>query len=298
VNVQINIKRTEVTVRMVVSLLSLSEMKLRRVKEKVVNLGLKKYQAAILTCAMLFGESTAARLGKVAKVPSARVYETISELRSMGLLKVRPGRPIICSPLSAEETVGRILRSRRIGLEEETKKIQDAGASVIKELNQVKSKLKVDSNRSPLVRLIDVGNVSEQETRRLYRKATKTLLVFSRAYEYLPRVIDDLAAAGSRKVAVKLILLDPSRLPPESVAVQQEMLALLRRKVPAAQIKFSSSVPLRGAIIDPNDDGAAMFLAEEKGVPLFVREAAVTENTGVVRALAMLFDLLWHALPA
>jgi sugar-specific transcriptional regulator TrmB len=273
-------------------------MQLRRVKEKAVNLGLKEYQAAILTCAMLFGETTAARLGKVAKVPSARVYETISELSSMGLLKVRPGRPMVCSPLSTEETVERILRSRRINLEEETKKSQNVGISLIRELNQFKSKFKVSSSRSPLVRLIDVGNASEQETRRLYRKAKSALQVFSRAYEYLPRVVDDLAAAGARNVALKFILLDPSKLPAESVTVQQEMLALLKRKVPAARIKFSSSVPLRGTIIDSNSEGAAMFLAEERGVPLFVREAAVTENTGVVRGLAMLFDLLWQSLPA
>ena len=278
--------------------LSVGEVQLRRVKERFVNLGLKEYQAAILTCAMLFGETSAARLGKVAKVPSARVYETISELSARGLLKVRPGRPIICSPLSTEETVERILQSRRISLEEETKKVQDVGSSLIKELNQVKSMFKVHPSRSPLVRLIDVGNASEQETRRLYRKAKNILQVFSRAYEYLPRVVDELAAAGTRKVALKFILLDPSKLPAESVTVQQEMVALLKRRVPTAEIKFSSNVPVRGTIIDSNSEGAAMFLAEERGVPLFVREAAVTENMGVVRGLGMFFDLLWQSLPA
>lgn len=276
----------------------MSQAHLDRIKAKLMSLGLSEYQSAILGCAMLLGESTATDLGKAARVPSPRVYETISELGDMGLVKVRPGRPLVCSPFSAKETVERIVRYRRTTLEQELKVIEDAGASLTKELNQAKPRSDNHPRSSPLVRLVDVGDVSEQETKRMYRRAKEDLEVFSRAFEYLPRVVDELAAAAKRNLKLRVILLDPSRLPARSVKVQREMMALLKSRVPDAQVKFSTDVPLRGTVVDPHSEGAAILLAEEKGVPLFVREAAVTENIGVVRGLALLFDLLWKTLPS
>ena len=275
--------------------LSVGEAQSRRIKEDLVRLGLKEYQAAILTYAMLLGETNAARLAKAGRIPSPRVYETISELAARGFVKVRPGRPLICSPLSIEDTVGRILQFRHRSLEEEKKEAEEAAASLIEELNQIRSKFEIHPSRSPLLRIVDVGQVSEEETRRLYRRAKVEIQVFSRAYEYLPRVVDELVVAKSRNVTLKIILLDHSELAPESSSIQKEMLALLKSRIANAHVRFSSNVPLRATIIDPDDEGAAIFLAEERGVPLFVREAAVTENTGVVKGLSMLFDLLWQS---
>jgi len=178
----------------------------------------------------------------------------------------------------------------------EIKENEKAATSLIQDLNRLRASTKIPSSRSPLVRLVDVGQASEQETRRLYSKAKKSVRVFSRAFEYLPKVIEGLASAGKRGVTLRFILLDPSKLPSVSVDVQKKMIELLRSKVPSAQIGFSNDVPLRGTIIDPGLEGAAIFLAEERGVPLFVREAAVTENPGVVRGLGKLFDLMWRTL--
>jgi sugar-specific transcriptional regulator TrmB len=277
--------------------LSASERDLREIRERFSELGLKQYQAAVLASAILLGETTASALVRAAKVPSARVYEILAELSAMGLLKVRPGRPVIYSSASPAQTVRILVSLRRAALEAEMKDIADSATSLIQKLDRVKARVPVQTKKSPLVRLVDAGEASEQETTALYKMAKDRILIFSRALEYLPRVVEELAEAGGHGVSLRIILLDPSRLQTESIEVQDEMVALLKSRVPDAQVRFSPDVPLRGSIVDPETQGAAVFLAEEKGVPLFVREVALTRNMGLVRSLARFFDLMWQTLP-
>ena len=58
-------------------------------------------------------------------------------------------------------------------------------------------------------------------------------------------------------------------------------------------LRFADEVPLRGCIVDPQDMAGALFLVEEPGVPFEFREAAITFNPGLVKALALMFELLW-----
>jgi len=276
--------------------LSLDESDLRRIKERLTETGLGGYQAAILAHAMIFGESKVTALARAARVPTARVYEIVSELGVKGLVKMRPSRPMVCTAFSPKETVRRLLQLKLTSLRAEMEKTENVAASLIHDLDLLKEEVHASSRHSQLVRLVDVGAPSEEETRRLYRRAKNEILVFSRALEYLPRVIQDIAGALDRGVILRLILLDRSKLSPDSIKVQTSMLALLQSKARKAEVRFSRDVPLRGCIIDPQDRGAAVFLAEEAGVPLHLREAAFTENSGIVRAFAKLFELTWESI--
>ena len=97
-------------------------------------------------------------------------------------------------------------------------------------------------------------------------------------------------------VKVKLVLIDPSLLPEESRAKQAEILKALREQLgDGVEIRFfNEHLPLRGCIIDPGGDGKALFLVEEPGIPLFLREAAITTHYNLVNALALLFKLVWE----
>lgn len=53
----------------------------------------------------------------------------------------------------------------------------------------------------------------------------------------------------------------------------------------------------RGTIADPSmdyDTGKAIFLVEEKDVPLHMRQAAVTDNGSFVAGLDRYFTLTWE----
>jgi hypothetical protein len=75
------------------------------------------------------------------------------------------------------------------------------------------------------------------------------------------------------------------------------MLNLLKAELPKAEVRFSQvTLPLRGSVVDPSYDyktGKAIFLVEERGVPLTLRDAAITENPSLVAGMKRYFDLIW-----
>lgn len=87
----------------------------------------------------------------------------------------------------------------------------------------------------------------------------------------------------------------PDTLSPKDAEKQGQTLETLNKDFhEKIQIKFSDEVEIRGCIIDPNSGGKALFLVEEEGVPLFLREAALTSHPGVAKALGSMFDLKWR----
>lgn len=277
--------------------MSVNESQLHLLIESLVTLGLSKYQAAVLACSALLGECSAQELAKAAKVPSSRVYEIVTELASKGLMKVRPGRPIVCTPYGPSETVDKLLSLRRLEYEEAMKRFEDSAKELKTHLKMLRQKSSPSTRRSQLLRMIAVGAPSEEETVEMYRRARKQIAVFSRALEYLPKLIHQLQSADRRGIAIRFILLDSKNLNDEDIAIQKATVDMLQSQIPSAQVRYSDDVPIRGSIVDGGSDGSAIILAEERGVPLFVREAAVTENKGLVRGLQKLFDLMWRKLP-
>ena len=86
----------------------------------------------------------------------------------------------------------------------------------------------------------------------------------------------------------------PETLTPDDAEKQNNSLVRLKEILgKEAKIRFSSEVEFRGTIMDPGNEGRALFLVEEEGVPFFLREAALTNHPGVVKALASMFNLKW-----
>ena len=111
--------------------------------------------------------------------------------------------------------------------------------------------------------------------------------------EYLEDVWADLEAAARRGIDIKLVMRDPETLSKPDKEKQQATRNTLRSLPGAVEIRFSGEVEIRGCIVDPGKDGKALFLVEEEGVPLFLREAAITAHPGVVKGLGSMFMLKW-----
>jgi len=149
--------------------------------------------------------------------------------------------------------------------------------------------------RTPLIRIVSVGDVSIEETRRLYKRARSDILILTRAMEYLPQVIDELRDAVSRRVKIKVLMRSRGSLRKDDAEKSDRSISELRAlSKDLVDIHVSDEILLRGSVIDPKDGGRALFLVEEEGVPYYLREAAITSHPGVVRGLADLFDLKWR----
>ena len=121
-----------------------------------------------------------------------------------------------------------------------------------------------------MVRVVPKGKVTEDEIKLLYQHARTQIMIFTRAFEYLPRVIDELASANLKKT-LRVQFLDFFKLKTVVRGVQRKVLLVLNARTPTVEIRFAQDLPIRGTIVDPEGQAKAIFHAEELYVPLFLR---------------------------
>ena len=270
------------------------EAKINQVKFSLMNMGLNEYQASALAHLMYLGETKATTLSRASGVPNARIYGVLDELSQKGLIIMRPGRPVLYAPLSPEEISDALasasreeIRRRLSVVETYRRDFEDAAGSMY-------LKAGASEQRTSLLRVVSVGDVSLEETRKLYRAAESELLISTRAMEYLDHVWGELADTCGRGVRVRVLMRAPDTLSGSDQEKQRRALDRLNEfQGWGLSIRFSDKVEIRGCIADPEGSGRALFLVEEEGVPFFLREAAITNHPGVARALGTMFDLKW-----
>lgn len=260
----------------------------------LMNMGLNEYQASALSHLLLLGETKATTLSKTSKVPSARIYGVLDQLAKMGLLNTRPGRPVLYNPRPLEDIAGSLVS---LSIDELKQKLRVLEA-YSKDLIEIGKKFYLKGEKGipmvPLFRIVSVGEVSLDETKKLYYRAKKEIQILSRAMEYFPQVSDKLREATVRGVSLRIILMAPNMLEPEDRKKQAKILEKIKEALGARfEVRFTDEIPIRGCIVDAERGGNALFLVEDPGVPFFLREAAITSHQSVVGGLALMYNLLW-----
>ena len=260
----------------------------------LMNMGLNEYQASALAYLILLGETKPTTLSKTSKVPSARIYGVLDQLAKLGLVTMRPGRPVLYSPRPIEDIAGSLVSWSMGELKQKLRILEDYAKDFVETGKRVYLKGKKGVPRVPLLRIVSVGEVSLDETRKMYDTAKKEILILSRAMEYFSEVADRLKEPLKRGVSLKILLVDPNILAPEDREKQAKILTDIEDTLGSGvEIRFTEETPIRGCIIDPEIGGKALFLVEDPGVPFFLREAAITSHQSVVRGLALMYSLLW-----
>ena len=271
------------------------EPKVNQVKYNLVSMGLNEYQASALAHLMYLGETKATTLSKASGVPNARIYGVLDELSQKGLLIMRPGRPALYAPLSPEEIADALVSVSREEIRRRLSVVESYRSEFESAASEMYLKAGASEQRTGLIRVVSVGDVSIEETRKLYRSAKETLLISTRAMEYFQQVREDLAHALNRGVSVKILMRSPQSLSEPDREKQDAILSAIGAAFEDGyEVRFSDEVEIRGCVVDPADGGKALFLVEEEGVPFFLREAALTFHPGVARALGAMFDLKWR----
>ena len=271
------------------------ERQINQLKFTLTNMGLNEYQASALSHLIFLGETKATILSKSSGVPNARIYGVLDELSQKGLIIVRPGRPAMYAPLTPQEIADALVSASRLEVRKQLNIIEDYREGFETTALELFKKAGGAEERTGLIRIVSVGEVSLDETRRMYRTAKKSLMISTRAMAYFDQVQDDLKEAVSNGVDIRVIMRKPDSLSPEDAVKQNENIVGLKEILGAdAKVRYSPEVEIRGVIMDPESEGRALFLVEEEGIPFFLREAALTNHPGVVKALASMFDLKWQ----
>lgn len=213
----------------------------------------------------------------------------------MGVVTVRPGRPMLYRPRSPREIAEMLVSIKTGELIEKQRLLKEYGRELAEVGEEIYLKGRKGLSRPPLLRIVSIGEVSLKETIKIYENAQKEILILSRAMEYFPSVEKSLKIAVKKGVSVRIILMNPELLGSVDRKKQEVILDRIKNIFgDSVEVRFADEVPMRGCIIDPDGEGRALFLVEEPGVPFFMREAAITVHPSVVRGLASMFRLIWE----
>ncbi len=271
------------------------ERQITQVKFRLADMGLNEYQASTLSHLLFLGETKATILSKASGVPNARIYGVLDELSKMGLVTMRPGRPALYSPMTPADISSALIADAR----DEMRKRLSVIERNIEDFTELAGEIflkagKVDA-RVPLLRIVSVGDVSLEETRKLYRAAGKIIMVMTRAMEYYSAVSQELMDAAGRGVSIRFLMMSSKNLGDNDRRIRDRIIKKIRDDLGGSvEVRVSDEVILRGCMIDPEAKGRALFLVEEVGVPFFLREAAITSHPGVVKGLTSMFELNWR----
>jgi sugar-specific transcriptional regulator TrmB len=262
-------------------------------------LNLTEYEETALEELLTLGRTTAPNLAEATGIPKARIYGVLDALADEGYVAVIPGRPKEYQPKSPAAIVERATENRRQAFERFEQDIAAEREAFIEEYGPRFEAAKRDvTPAEELFHVVDVGDASESETRRLYHEADREVYVLTKSLEYLDAVEPALGEALDRGVAVRMLFLHPNLLEDENRPIQERVVARVREAHPEVELRFSTgALPWRGTLIDPAADysaGEAIFLVEEPDVPNHMRQAAITENGSFVAGLKRYFDLVWE----
>jgi len=267
--------------------------------ELLATLDLTEYEERALEELLLLGRTSAPDLAEATGIPKARIYGVLDSLADDGYIKVVPGRPKMYHPKPPGAILDRAIEARRQEFESYQHELEGIRDSFVETFQPLYESADADvTPTEELIHVVDVGEDSEEETRRLYRTATDRIDILTKSFEYLESVEPTLETVFDDGIAVRVLLLHPRHLTAENSAIQQEIVSYLHDTFPEIETRFSEDVlPWRGTIVDPSmdyDDGAAILLVEEPNIPLHKRQAAVTENGSFVAGLERHFELLWE----
>lgn len=258
-------------------------------------LGLSSYQTKALVSLLRCGEAKASEISELSGVPRAKVYEVLNQLVDLGLVDKIPTRPVRFRARKPEEILERLRRNIMMEYEDRIGFFERMRKDLMRKFVSLYSPSGFRTKE--LIRVVSVGGASERETRMMYTEAEREIDIVSRSFEYYPKVRKELIDAFKRGVSIKILLLGHDFIDERTRRVQSEVMKMLRSDMDVEIRLSKTSLPLRGSIVDPSYDyrtGKAIFVVEDPETPLYLRDAAVTENPSLVAGMKKYFDLIWE----
>lgn len=262
-------------------------------------LDLTEYESAALEELLLLGRTTAPDLAEATGIPKARIYGVLDALSEAGYVKVIPGRPKRYEPHEPSAIADRAVENRRHAYERFREDVEAVEKSFVDAYAPVRDRgIDELSPTEDLFYVVDVGEPSERETRRLFREAEEAVYVLTKSFGYVESVEVAMREAVNRDIDINVLMLAPEHLSEANQHQQTNIRALLAEKFPEITVRVSNRVlPWRGTFADPSvtyDSGRGLLMVEQEEIPNHHRQAAVTENPSFVAGFWQYFDLLWR----
>ena len=262
-------------------------------------LELTEYEEAALEELLVLGRTTAPDLAEATGIPKARIYGVLDTLAEAGYIKVIPGRPKQYQPHDPATIVDRAVMNRQDSYEQFKRDVNAVADSFVESYSPIEDRdLDELSPTEDLFHVVDVGEPSERETRRLFREADEEVFALTKSFGYLDAIAPAMETAIDAGVSANVLMLSPDHLKDANRKEQEAIRRQLADTFPSVSVRITDRVlPWRGTFVDPDlqyQTGQGLLLVEQEEVPNHLRQAAVTENPAFVAGLWQYFDLLWH----
>ena len=149
--------------------------------EKFENIGLTTYQSSALATLLILKEAKAIEIANISGIPKARIYQILEELMKIGLIRKKPTRPAIYRSLKPEKVMKNLMKYKKKRLLEEMNLLKEESEEIFKILETYEHEK--TTTTQPIFEILSGGEVSEAETRRIYRKARNNLKIISGVFE-------------------------------------------------------------------------------------------------------------------
>jgi sugar-specific transcriptional regulator TrmB len=199
-------------------------------------LGLTEYEATALAELLGLGRTTAPNLAEATGIPKARIYGVLDSLSDRGYVKVIPGRPKEYQAKPPDEVLDRAVENHRQDFEGFAAAVEEMRAEFLAEFRPRFEAASEDIRPAEeLFHVVDLGEPSERETRRIYREADERVHAVTKSFEFFDSVEPAFADAVDRGIEVSVLLLDPTFLstePTDKPSIQADIVDRIRDGYP------------------------------------------------------------------
>ncbi len=247
-------------------------------------LGLNRQQSQVLYQLIRLGEAKASSLAKSCEIDRVRVYDILEELYSMGFIRKIKSRPTKYVSLEPKKIFDNALDYNKRFFEKKKEELAKNKRKVEEELSHVfnRSDKKKPKN---ILELLSIGDVSENETRKLIEDSKKTVRIMTEALQYVGSLEEALKKTNSDI----MVIFQNRGL--SSRAKKSQKIAVEKLKKAGAQIRYYEKMPLRGCI---SDDKKAIINIQDKKSSNLLRDCIFTNHKAFVEAMNIYFDNMWE----
>ncbi|MCG3217550.1 MAG: TrmB family transcriptional regulator [Candidatus Heimdallarchaeota archaeon] len=258
------------------------------IETRLRTIGLTKYEIKAYLGLLNHGDLSADELKEITDIPLARIYDTMDQLSTMGLINILAGRPRKFRVVVPQLAFTQLQQSKK---EETNTKLEEFNANCSKISTLIEGiYLERHTQLSPDELLEPFFSLEEAEihTKEMVETAKKEIFIFSRLFYWYDIVEDTLNEKIKNGVSVKIIMQESND--PKA----NKILDKLRKNDIEVRVVPEDATLVRGTIIDNKQALFVIWASSPQENTKKVYRPLYSENLGIIQIISNNFKWLWN----
>jgi len=262
---------------------------------RFLDLGLSHYESQVIVSIYSLGKAKATEISKHSKVPKAKIYGVLDSLCNKRLIRMHATKPLAYSSIEPKKFFEILEELEKNKFLSKKNDIENNKNNTIDDLKELYENSKSTQPTQELVEIIKLGEPSHLETKKTISNSKKKLCLLTESFEFLPIVEEELDAAITRGVDIKVVISSDKNIKKENLKEYSTIVSKLKSK--KLKIKFCDEwFHIRYALNDPEEKSLCrcILVVKEYDVPKDMRNAIFSKNQSFVKGMKNHFDCFWQ----